>query len=63
MKVRAILHGLAEEAGVRDPAGFAIEWQILMFGAIIAAVIGDTDAALRARETALLLLQREGMSA
>lgn len=54
--VRESLQGMAEEASLRDPAGFAHTFQILMKGAIIGAVMGDTDAALRAKVVAELLL-------
>jgi AcrR family transcriptional regulator len=56
--VREFLRRLAEEAGVRDPEGFARQWQLLMIGAIVAAAAGDVDAARRAREMAELLLER-----
>jgi AcrR family transcriptional regulator len=61
--VRSMLGRLAEEAGVRDPDGFAHQWQILMRGSIIGAQEGDAEAGKRARDIALLLLEREGLPA
>jgi AcrR family transcriptional regulator len=58
-RIRSFVGGLAEEAGVGDPEGFARQWQILMMGSIMAAVGGDADAALRTRTVADLLLERE----
>jgi AcrR family transcriptional regulator len=55
--IRAIVQGLAEEAGLTDPATFASSCQILMRGAIIAAVEGDLDAAQRAKAMARLLIE------
>ena len=59
--VRALLRGLAEDAGVRDPDVFALQIQMLLLGATVAAVYGDLDAAKRARDVARLLLEREGI--
>jgi AcrR family transcriptional regulator len=56
---REIVRELAEEAGIRDPASFAVQWQILMCGAIVMAQQGGVDAAPRAREVASLFLERE----
>ena len=56
---REVVRELAEEAGIRDPASFAVQWQILMFGAIVMAQQGGVDAAPRAREVASLFLERE----
>ena len=47
--IRSIVRGLAEEAGLRDPAAFAHSWHILMKGSIVAAVEGDLEAAHRAQ--------------
>jgi AcrR family transcriptional regulator len=58
--VRALLHRLAEEIGVRDPDNFSRAIQQVMLGSIIAAFTGDTQAAQRARDVALLMLEREG---
>ncbi|TMK32298.1 MAG: TetR/AcrR family transcriptional regulator [Actinobacteria bacterium] len=59
--VRALLRGLAEEAGVHDPDVFALQLQMLLLGATVAAVHGDLDAAQQARDVARLLLEREGI--
>jgi len=61
--IRALLVGLAAEAGVRDPRGFAQQWQMLMMGSIVAAYAGERDAARKARELGRLLLQREARRA
>jgi AcrR family transcriptional regulator len=55
--IREILRGLAEEAGLRDPEGFARKWHILMKGSIVSAGEGDLDAAKRAQEMGRLLLE------
>jgi AcrR family transcriptional regulator len=57
--IRAVVRGLAKEAGVRDAHTFARQWQILMLGSIIQASEGDTEAALQARDIAVLLIERE----
>jgi AcrR family transcriptional regulator len=57
--VRLFLRQLAEEAGVHDPEGFAEKWQLLMLGSIIAAAAGVPDAAQRARDVAVLLLEQD----
>jgi AcrR family transcriptional regulator len=54
--IRSILRGLAEEAGLRDPDGFARKWHILMKGSIVSAAEGDSEAAQRAKDIARLLL-------
>ena len=59
--IRAFLRGLASEAGVADPDGFARQWHILMKGSIVAAGEGDAQAALRARALGRLLLLHEGV--
>ncbi len=56
-RIRAFIEGLAAEAGVSDPDGFARQWHILMKGSIVAAAEGDRDAARRAREVGALLLE------
>ena len=56
--IRAILRELAEEAGLRDPDGFARKWHILMKGSIVSAAEGDPDAARRAQEIARLVLEQ-----
>jgi AcrR family transcriptional regulator len=57
-KIRTIVKGLAEEAGVRDPAAFALSWHILMKGAIVQAAEGDHQAAKRAQAMAQLLIEQ-----
>ena len=57
--VRAYLCELATDAGARDPERFAAQWHILLHGAIVAAHEGDVDAAAKARELGVLLLERE----
>jgi len=59
--VRALIRGLAENAGVHDPDAFALQIQMLLLGATVAAVYGDLDAARQARDVARLLLEREGV--
>ena len=59
--IRDFLRGLAADAGVRDAAGFARQWHILMKGSIVAAGEGDRDAALRARAMGRLLLIDAGI--
>jgi AcrR family transcriptional regulator len=59
--IRAIVRRLAEEAGVRDPAVFALQIQLLLLGSTVAAVAGELDAARRAREVARLMLESEGL--
>jgi hypothetical protein len=48
---------LAGEAGAPDPEGLARQLQILMLGAIVAAVEGNRAAAAEARPVAALLLE------
>lgn len=48
--IRSVVRMLAEEAGLRDPASFALSWHILMKGSIVAAGEGDREAARRAQE-------------
>jgi AcrR family transcriptional regulator len=55
--IRSVVRGLAEEAGLRDPASFARSWHILMKGAIVSATEGDAEAAQRARTMARMLLE------
>jgi AcrR family transcriptional regulator len=54
--IRAIVRGLAEEAGLRAPGSFAHSWHILMKGSIVAAAEGDVDAARRAQSMARRLI-------
>ena len=59
--IRDFVRQLAEEAHVRDPDGFARQWQIVMMGSIIAAYAGDRDAARRAKKLGVLLLADAGI--
>jgi AcrR family transcriptional regulator len=54
--IRGVVSELAREAGLRDPAGFARSWHILMKGSIVQAAEGDVDAARRAQALARLLI-------
>ena len=54
--IRSMVRGLAEEAGLRDPASFAHSWHILMKGSIVSAAEGDLEAAHRAQSMARLLI-------
>jgi AcrR family transcriptional regulator len=56
--IRGVVAELAGEAGLRDPAGFARSWHILMKGAIVSAAEGDAQAAQRARSMASLLIEQ-----
>jgi hypothetical protein len=49
---------LAEEAGLRDPASFALSWHILVKGSIVQAGEGDREAAKRAKSMGRLLLNQ-----
>jgi len=57
--VRVILSNLAEQAGIARPKAFARKLQMVLLGSIVAATEGDTEAASRARELCLLLLESE----
>jgi|tagenome__1003787_1003787.scaffolds.fasta_scaffold20761802_2 AcrR family transcriptional regulator len=61
--IRVFVAGLADEAGVRDPDGFARQWHILMKGSIVSAAEGDAQAASRAKELGRLLLEHNGVAA
>jgi AcrR family transcriptional regulator len=56
--IRDFVGGLARDAGVADPAGFARTWHILMKGSIVAAGEGDRDAARRAQAVGRLALSQ-----
>lgn len=58
--IRDLLAGLAADAGIEDPEGFAWQWHILMKGSIVAAHEGDREAARRAQEIGRLILARDG---
>jgi AcrR family transcriptional regulator len=55
-KIRLLVQGLAEEAGLREPAELAWSVQLIMAGSIVAAGYGDTGAARRARRSAEMLI-------
>jgi AcrR family transcriptional regulator len=57
--VRAFLRELAESVGVREPDEFALRWQTLMWGTIVAVWFGEPSAAASSRDVASLLLERE----
>jgi AcrR family transcriptional regulator len=57
-RIRGFLGGLATEAGIADPEGFARQWHILMKGSIVAAGEGDRDAARRAKQIGVALLEQ-----
>jgi AcrR family transcriptional regulator len=59
--IRDLVGSYAEVAGIKKPEMFAREWQVLMSGTCVAAMAGDADAAMRARATAVLVLEREGV--
>jgi len=59
--IRRWVEGLATEAGVRDPVEFACRWQIVMAGAIVMALHGDTHSASNGRRLGQLLLEAEGL--
>jgi AcrR family transcriptional regulator len=61
-QVREVIATLADEAGIADPTEFALRIQMLLFGAIVEAVIGDLDVARSAREVARLLLENAARS-
>ncbi|MEO6200567.1 MAG: helix-turn-helix domain-containing protein [Cryobacterium sp.] len=56
-RIREMVAGLAEEAGLRDPAKMARSWHILMKGSIVSAAEGDQDAAKLAQDMARCLIQ------
>jgi AcrR family transcriptional regulator len=55
--VRQFIASIGEEAGVADPAEFALRIQMLLLGAIIQALNGNPGAARSARGVAELLLE------
>ena len=57
--VREYFCELATAAGVAEPERFAAQWHIIVHGSIVAAHEGDLDAAMKARELGVLLLDRE----
>lgn len=61
--VRALIRSLVEDAGVADPDAFALQIQMLLLGAIVAAMSGQLEAARHAREVARLLCERNRIRA
>lgn len=59
-RIRDFVAGLALDAGIADPQGFARQWHILMKGSIVAAGEGDHEAARRAQRLGALLLDQTG---
>jgi AcrR family transcriptional regulator len=57
-RIRSFVEGLAAEAGIPDAAGFSRKWHILMKGSIVSAGEGDRDAAQRARDMAVTILDQ-----
>ncbi|MBA3368820.1 MAG: TetR/AcrR family transcriptional regulator [Geodermatophilaceae bacterium] len=60
--IRGFLRELGAAAGIADTDAFARQWHILMKGSIISALEGDTQAATRAKEMGVLVLQHRGIS-
>ncbi len=56
VKIRDILHGFAEEAGLADVERFTQVWHMLMKGSIVSAGEGNRSAALDARVAGEILL-------
>ena len=55
-RLRTVIASIAEQAGLRDTADFALSWHILMKGSIAQAAEGDLQAASRARAMGRLLI-------
>ncbi|MFD3443917.1 TetR/AcrR family transcriptional regulator [Microbacteriaceae bacterium 4G12] len=58
LHIRNLIADIATEAGLRDAEDFACSCQIIMKGAIISAVEGDHEAAMRGKEMARDLIAR-----
>lgn len=56
--IRGFLRTMAEEAGIEDPAEFALAWHVLMKGAIVQASQGIIGAGARAKDIAQLVLDQ-----
>ena len=56
-KIRTIVHGLAEDANLREPEKFAQIWHMLMKGSIVSAGEGNRNAALEAKYAARFVLK------
>ena len=61
-EIRGFISALAQEAGVQDADAFARQWHILMKGCIVSAAEGDLEAAARARQLGVLLLEHHGIT-
>jgi AcrR family transcriptional regulator len=55
-KIRAIILGLAKDAGLIEPDVFAQAWHMLMKGSIVSACEGNRNAALEAKRAARLVV-------
>jgi AcrR family transcriptional regulator len=55
-RIRQQIAALAREVGLRNPEGFARKVQILLEGAVIAAVEGDREGVEQARQLGALLI-------
>jgi AcrR family transcriptional regulator len=56
-RIRAVVHGLAEEANFKEPEKFAQVWHMLMKGSIVSACEGNRDAAREAKFAARIIIQ------
>ena len=56
-KIRSIIRGFAEEAGLAEPEDFAQIWHMLMKGSIVSAGEGNKEAARQAKRAGRLVLQ------
>ena len=56
-KIRAIIHGLAQEADLQDPWKFAQIWHMLMKGSIVSAREGNRNAAREAKQAARIVIR------
>jgi hypothetical protein len=55
--VREMVAKFAEELHLVDPTGFVLAWRLLMKGAVLAAMEGERDAPLRAKQMAHALVR------
>ena len=61
-RIREFLSELVTAAGIDDVETVTWQWHILMKGSIVAAGEGDSQAAARAQELGLLLLEHHGVA-
>jgi AcrR family transcriptional regulator len=61
MNAREMLRSIAARTDSREPDRLAHGQQVLMWGSILGAGRGDQDAAVRAKEQAMLLLADHGL--